>query len=238
MGYIDKNVVSRVKKFRLPEQPKRFLSQEEIHRLTEAARGSHIYPLLMTALHTGMRKSELFYLRWPDIDFGRHTVAVQAKDDWHTKNYRSRTLLLTPFLYEVLREHRKLHLELGIQSEYVFTYQGHRLKSNIKKSLARVLKKAELAGVTLHTLRHTFASQAVMGGVSLRVLKELMGHQRFETTLQYAHMSEDHASQQVLKLSYANGFDNSAPRERHAEPISIDNLKKKEPRKVAPSQGS
>jgi len=61
-GYIDRNVVSLVDKMKVPKRSPRFLHQEEIRRLVEAAMGSHIYPLIMTALHTGMRKSELFNL--------------------------------------------------------------------------------------------------------------------------------------------------------------------------------
>ena len=170
----------------------------------EAAKGSHIHPLIVTALHTGMRKSELFNLKWSDIDFDQHTVTVQAKENWHTKNYKSRSIQLTPALEEVLCEHRKLHLELGVQSEYVFTYRGKQLKDNVKVSLKRVLSEAGLNDVTLHTLRHTFASQLVMAGVSLMDVKELLGHQNFETTLRYAHLAKDHVRKQVFKLPYAS----------------------------------
>lgn len=77
-----------------------------------------------------------------------------------------------------------------------------------------------------------------MAGVSLREIQGLMGHRSFETTLQYAHLSEDHVKKQVLKLPFANGSGKSAPRIRHAEPVFIDTPKKKEPRKGASSQGS
>lgn len=116
--------------------------------------------------HTGMRKSGLFNLAWSDINFDQHTVTVQSKSDWHTKNYRSRTLQITPVLYEVLKVHRQLHPELRIQNDYVFTYQGNRIKTDICVSLGTVMKKAGLTDVTLHTLRHTFASQLVMAGVA------------------------------------------------------------------------
>lgn len=66
-----------------------------------------------------------------------------------------------------------------------------------------ITKKAGLDNVTLHTLRHTFASQLVMVGVPLRYVQELMGHQSFETTLQYAHLSEEHVKSQVLRLPFA-----------------------------------
>ena len=68
-----------------------------------------------------------------------------------------------------------------------------------------MLNIAGLKGVTLHSLRHTFASQLVLAGVSLREIQELMGHQSFETTLQYAHLAEDHVKRQVLRLPFANG---------------------------------
>jgi len=112
---------------------------------------------------------------------------------------------LTPALYEVLIAHRQFHLESGIQNDYVFTYNGNRIKTDIPESLRTVMKKAGLKDVTLHTLRHTFASQLVMAGVPLRDVQELMGHQSFETTLQYAHLSEEHVKKQVLKLPFANG---------------------------------
>ena len=224
-GLIDRNPVSYVDKMKIPEKPKRFLSQVQIERLMEAADSSHIFPLIVTALHTGMRKSELFNLKWSDIDFDRMTITVQSKDDWHTKNYRSRTLQITPVLYDVLIEHRKQHL-LNVQSEYAFTYNGKKLRSNIKRSLARVMNKAGLNGVTLHTFRHTFASQLAMAGVSIKEVQELMGHRSFETTLQYAHLSEDHVKQQVMKLPFASHSGNSRTRIGHAKPFLVDNPRK------------
>ena len=202
--YIDRNVVSSVVKMRVPESPRRFLSQEEIRCLLKTAEEIYIYPIIVTALHTGMRRSELLNLKWSDIDFGRHTVTVQAKADWHTKNYKSRTLQLTPILYDVLAEHKEMQATLGVKSEYVFTFKGRRIKSGIDTSLRNVVKKAGLRNVTLHTLRHTFASQLVMAGVPLRDVQELMGHQSFETTLKYAHLSAEHVKRQVLRLPFAS----------------------------------
>ena len=75
-----------------------------------------------------------------------------------------------------------------------------------------MLKEADIEGVTLHIFRHTFASQLVMAGFPLREVQELVGHQSFETTLQYAHLSEDHVRRQVLKLPFANGSGNSTAR--------------------------
>ena len=111
--YLDRNVVSSVAKMRVPERPRRFLSQEEIRCFLKAAEETYIYPIVVTALHTGMRRSELLNLQWSDIDFGRQTVTVQAKEDWHTKNYKSRTLQLIPSYTASLRSTRKCRLCLA-----------------------------------------------------------------------------------------------------------------------------
>jgi integrase len=203
--YIDQNVVAMVEKPRVINNPPRFLNREEIDQLINAAHGYYIYPLIVTALHTGMRKAELLNLKWLDIDFRQQTVTVQSKRDWHTKNYKSRTLQLTPVLYSVLNEHEQEQKRLGVKSDYTFTYRGNRIQDGIKKSLVTVVKEAGLEGVTLHTFRHTFASQLVMAGVSLMEVQKLMGHESFETTLRYAHLSEDHVKKQVLRLPFANG---------------------------------
>jgi integrase len=202
---------------KLSKNNPRYLSQSEIERLLDCAKEFYVYPLLVTALHTGMRKSELFNLTWNDIDFEQKTVAIQSKPDWHTKNYKPRVLQMTPVLYSVLKEHRHFQLELGYKLNYVFTYEGNRINASIAKSLNRVLDKAGITGVTLHTLRHTFASQLVLAGVSLREVQELMGHQSYETTLKYSHLSEEHVKKQVLRLPYGNIYG------RNSAEISIVN---------------
>ena len=204
--YIEKNVAEIVEKPRLVKNSPRFLNQDEIQRLIEGAYGSHIYPLIVTALHTGMRKSELLNLKWTDIDFQQGTLSVQSKKDWHTKNYMSRTLQLTPVLRDVLLEEiNRQHSEEKL-CEYAFIWKGERIKQDIRRSFRTALRNAGLenSGVTLHTLRHTFASQLVMAGVPLREVQALMGHQNYETTLRYAHLAEDHVKKQVLKLPFAD----------------------------------
>ena len=203
--YTNRNAVSNVDKMKVPEKHPRFLEQDEIGRLIEAARDSHLYPLIVAAIHTGMRKSELLNLKWSDVKLSRATVTIQAKEDWHTKNYRSRTLQMTPVLQRVLAEHKKMQKRFGFESDYVFSYQGRKVKWGNDITFDRLAREAGLSDATLHTLRHTFASQLVMAGVPLRDVQELMGHRSFETTLQYAHLSENHIRQQVMKLPFANG---------------------------------
>ena len=169
-------------------------------------------------------------LGWSDIDFDQCTIAVQPKEDRNTKNYKSRAISLTPALYEALQEHWKQRAQLGIKSEYVFTYLVERIERGIRDSLRTTVEEAGLQNVTLHTLRRTFASQPAIAGVPLRYVQKLMGHSSFETTLQYDHLSDDHAERQVLRLPFAGGTGNSKARIRRAEPDFIDNLRKNKSR--------
>jgi len=148
----------------------------------------------------------LLNLQWSDIDLAQGTITVQSKDDWHTKSYRSRTAQLTPFLREVLlQERQRLHNE-EISCPYVFTWKGERIRQDIRKSFGRALRNAGLedSGVTLHTLRHTFASQLVMAGVNLREVQQLMGHQDIRTTMAYLKLTPTDVSQQTELLPDLN----------------------------------
>ncbi len=120
--YLDRNPVSSVERLRVSKLPFRFLSLEEIQKLTEASQESYIYPIIMTALHTGMRKSELLNMKWTDINFDQLIITIQPKKDWHTKNYKSRVVFITPVLHDVLLEHREQQADSGVKSEYLMFY--------------------------------------------------------------------------------------------------------------------
>lgn len=197
-GYLERNVMASVERFKLTRTTPGYLSEGEVARLLDAAEGTYIYPILVTALHTGMRRAELFNLQWPDVDFAQGTITIQGKADWHTKNYKARTMQMTPVLESALLEvWRQDH-----RCDYVFHNKGRR-RAYVDGTLRSVCCMAGLEGVTLHTLRHTFASHLVLAGVTLREVQELMGHQSYETTLRYAHLSSEHVKKQVMRLPFA-----------------------------------
>jgi len=195
-GHVRHNPVKDVERLRLPTNPPRFLSDDEIARLLAAARTTYLYPLVLCALHTGMRKSELLNLTWNDLDFATGTITVQSKADWQTKSRRFRTIEMTEELKVCLGS-------MPRESGYVFTYAGKRITSNVKKTWRRILCEAKINNCTLHTLRHTFASHLAMQGVPLMHIQQLLGHQDYDTTLIYAHLSRESVRGQVHKLPFA-----------------------------------
>ena len=93
-----------------------------------------------------MRKSELFHLRWDDIDFVNNSITIQSKADWHTKNRRYRVIEMTPRLRDALLQERR---DCNSEHDFVLTYRGDRLRSNVTTTFHRIVDTAGLCGGAL-----------------------------------------------------------------------------------------
>jgi integrase len=179
----------------------RYLSTEEVEKLLRAAEGTKWKPILLVALKTGIRLSEVVNLQWADVDIANLCLWVKphpGEDD--TKNHKARSIPLDSVIREVLET---LRAETP-KAKYVFEVEpGKKYKpKSVAMSVQRIVKRAGLEDVTFHTFRHTFASHLVMAGVDLATVKELLGHSTIAMTLRYAHLSQDHKIEAVKKLPY------------------------------------
>ncbi|MBM3252801.1 MAG: hypothetical protein FJZ16_00920 [Candidatus Omnitrophica bacterium] len=184
-----KNPVSKVGLLKVDNKRLRYLEKEEIPILLNNC-STHIKPLVIVALNTGMRKSELFNLKWQDIDCKRDTIQLLK-----TKNNKPRHIPMNELVKTTLIAVRK-HPE----SPYVFTNRQGKPFVDIKRSFTTALKKSGIKDFRFHDLRHTFASQLVMNGVDLNTVRELLGHSSLEMTLRYAHLSPSHKKRAVDSL--------------------------------------
>ena len=116
-----------------------------------------LQPLVITALHTGFRASELRSLTWNDIDFRRRTVTVCAG---YVKNRESRTVPMNEVLTTTLKAVKLVDAE----GEKVFCSRRGTPYRSFRTAFERAVRLAGLADFTFHDLRHTFASQLVMAG--------------------------------------------------------------------------
>ena len=85
----------------------RFLTIEEVHVFLNACPG-YAKPIFLTAIHTGLRRSELFRLEWEDIDFERQYVLVSNKETTHTKNYLNKAIDTEDKSPEIVRDDNKV----------------------------------------------------------------------------------------------------------------------------------
>ncbi len=193
--WVADNPTARVRKPREPRGRLRFLSAEERDRLLAACRASDnplLYPWVALALGTGAREGELLNLRWADIDLGRGRAIAQE-----TKNDDRRALVLTGQALEVLRDLSRVR---RIDTDLVFAGRAGTALFP-RKAWNRALREAELADFRFHDLRHTFASYLAMSGATLAELAEALGHKTLAMVKRYAHLSEQHTSGVVERMT-------------------------------------
>jgi integrase/recombinase XerD len=129
---------------------------------------------------TGMRPAELAYLTWNDVDLHTKTVKIQGKEGFKPKTSQERIIPLCSTAFEILQE-----LYQNRKSKWVFSNTDKPVLS-IKKSLKTAARKAGITRpVSPNMLRHTFATTALMAGVNVMEVKEIMGHSQIGTTTRY-----------------------------------------------------
>jgi integrase len=183
--YISENPCTGIAEVRTPRGLVRFLEKEEVNGLLSAAEGTHLYPLIATAVHTGLRQKELVYLEWEDFDWKRNLVYVRNKPDkgMTLKSYQERTVPLRNRLREILLPYRREH-------GWCFTNaKGKQYTSKLEQNFNKIRDVAGVPGCSIKTLRHTFASHLVMAGVSIFKVSQWLGHASVKTTMIYAHLS-------------------------------------------------
>ena len=184
-GYLTDNVVKKLKKVKAEKNPPRYLSHDEWEQVKDIAADTYLWPLVATAYYAGFQNGALRFLTWPEIHFDRGVITITNKEGFSLKNRESRTVPLNEQLAEVLRPHRE-------DSGYCFLnrdgeqFGDAELSDDFKRL---VVKPSGLPHLSLHTLRHTFASHLVMQGVSIYKVSKWMGHKSVNTTMVYAHLA-------------------------------------------------
>jgi integrase len=197
------------------ERRYRYLSGEELRRLTEAL-AAHPSQSAANAVRllllTGARRGEVLSATWDQFDL---EVGVWTKPSSHTKQKREHRVPLSAPARQLLAEMRAS----PSPSPYLFpSRSGDGPTVEIKTSWASVCKAAGIKGVRLHDLRHTYASVLASAGLSLPVIGALLGHSQPSTTHRYSHLFDDPlraATERAGSIITGNG-------DRAAEVVSIE----------------
>lgn len=190
---------SPMKKVKLDKEPKgrcNFLEKEEIPKLLDNC-AEHLRAIVLVAINTGMRRTEILNLKWRDVDFRRDLINL-----FDTKNGETREVPMNEVVKKIL-----IGIPKHPESPYIFCHHGDKFDGkpykDVKKSFFTALKKAGIireVKFRFHDLRHTAASHLVMNGVDLKTVQEILGHKSFEMTLRYAHLSPGHKKKAVDRL--------------------------------------
>ena len=208
-GYLGQNPADLVD----PPSPRktvmRTLTPGEVEVLLENAQTSYYYPVIYTAISTGLRQAELLGLRWRDIDLDMASLSVSqvlykrggiCQFLEPKTSHSRRRVAMTPKLALFLREYKEqrewFYLELGRQltlDELLFTtVEGKPIDPCVlSHAFTRMARAVGMEGVRFHDLRHTFASLMLLRGAKPKVISEALGHASVAFTMDtYSHIIE------------------------------------------------
>lgn len=194
-GYLKEWDGSSVKKLREARGRLLFYTPEELGRLLAVCRSrlSGFYDwttICLLGARAGLRRSEIYWLAWQDVNLERGTLQVTPKEGWQPKSGESRHVPISKDLSAHLRKLKR-------QGEWVI---GERPSLTVMSAFfQKISRKAKLDG-NIHTLRHTFASHLAQSGVDLYTISKLLGHTDPKVTTIYAHLAPDNYSAAVAKL--------------------------------------
>jgi integrase/recombinase XerD len=185
-------VLARVKLVHVPRTLPVVLSREEVARLIAGARNLKHRTALSVAYGTGLRVSEVIGLKVGDVDSQRMTLRVERG-----KGQKDRYAMLSPVLLEQLRQWWRQGHAQGKILPGGWLFPGRNPVDPLTdRQLNRAVHAAAIVAgidkpVSMHTLRHCFATHLLEDKVDIRVIQVLLGHKKLETTALYAQVATD-----------------------------------------------
>jgi integrase len=220
---LSRNVATNAKPPKVQAREIEILGVEQAQKILQALKGhsSGLYPIIVVALATGMRRGELLTLRWGDVDLDAGKIRIEQSIEQtaasglrfkepKTKHGR-RNIKVPPSVLAELKAHWKdqqeLRLKLGLgrsgNDDLVFAdWEGSVRNPNVTtRQWFRALAQLKLPAVSLHALRHTHASQLIAAGLDVLTISRRLGHASPTITLNvYGHLfanSDDRAADVV-----------------------------------------
>jgi site-specific recombinase XerD len=185
-------VMAKMQSVRVPHRLPVVLSKEEVARLLAAVGHIKHQTALSLAYGTGLRVGEVVALKVSDIDSQRMTLRVEQG-----KGRKDRYAMLSPVLLERLRCWWRVARAQGKMLDGGWLFPGlNPIESLGTRQLNRAIHEAALVAridkrVSMHTLRHSFATHLLEQKVDIRVIQVLLGHNRLDTTAQYVQVATD-----------------------------------------------
>ena len=184
------------------------LSVEEVRRLIDAVRTPHNRAYFWTVYSLGLRLGEGLHLQVRDIDGGRMMVHVHRG-----KGAKDRYVPLPSSTLKVLRDYWVTHRHpvwlfpaTGRDHQQAASAEGPMQRSSVQGALRRVVRELEFRKtVSIHTLRHSYATHLLEAGVNLRLIQQYLGHGSLQTTMVYLHLTNVSHEQAFARIEALMG---------------------------------
>ena len=192
-GMLDENPFTRFRDsifFEERNDRVRFLEEDEIKKLLDVS-PPYLANLIKGAIFTGLRKGDLFNLKWSDVNLERGFLNYREQKKREKLGFK----YLNGDMIDLL-----MQIPKG-GSDYIFSGPDGKPLRDIKRSFHTGLKKAGIKDFHWHDLRHTSASHLLMRGASMKAVQEHLGHTTIAMTQRYSHLSRDFQKEEVNRLN-------------------------------------
>lgn len=196
LGYLQINPFNNVKFFKIEEKEVLSFNDKEIAELLNAIKEPIFKNIVLFALNTGCRISEIINLQWNDVDFENMVINIRNKENFKTKSGKNRQIPLTNLLLELFNNIKQVQnniIPIYNAGGYVFIsnlYKTKYSRHTITEKLKEYLRKLNFPEkFHFHCLRHTYITNLVKAGVNINYIKLLAGHGDLKTTERYVHIS-------------------------------------------------
>jgi integrase/recombinase XerD len=188
----NKDIVAKLSTVPVPRRLPIILSREEVSRLLEATHSLKYKAAFSVAYGAGLRISEVAGLKISDIDSERKTLHVEQG-----KGRKDRYAMLSPVLLDILRRWWREGHTAGLLLDGGWLFPGQNPVNPLStRQLSRAIRAAAASAeiekrVSMHLLRHSFATHLLEQKVDIRLIQVLLGHSQLETTTLYAQVATD-----------------------------------------------
>lgn len=197
-NYIDNNPFTKIKFPKLSKTFPAFISEDELLVILSNTKHQHLKDIFTIAFYTGLRLGELINMHWSWVDFSQNQITVKCDEDFTTKNKKERVVPMSVKVQAILKS--RFNSANHEPKEVVF-YRIKKVRlhqETVSQQFKQVARKSNLSEkIHFHTLRHSFASLLAQKGVSLYVIKELLGHEDLTTTQIYSHLQQQNLVEAV-----------------------------------------
>ena len=194
---IETNPCSRVKFLKEPKETIKFYTPEEEETLltTVMKYRPDFLGFVICAFQTGLRVSNIQYMRWEQINLKDRIIEIQPQDNKGSKLIR---LYISDKLLEVLSKYEK-------RSGYVFINpECNNVYLTPNRILSKICEKCKLKHIGFHGIRHTVATRLIKAGVPINVAQAVLAHSDIRTTMKYVHLQDNSIKEAISVLNSYN----------------------------------
>jgi integrase len=195
---IESNPMRRVRKPKEPRGRVRYLTDDELRKLSqacEASRSKHLHTIFVLAISTGMRLGEIRNIRCSAVDVERGRIVLE-----HTKNGERRAVHLAGLALELVKWRVG---ELNSPDALLFPGTKPDRPIDITKAWSTAVETAGIKDFRFHDTRHCAATYLLEAGASTVQLAELLGHKTLQMVKRYAHLSDGSGAHLIAKMNAA-----------------------------------